>query len=273
MTAVQDQEKGYRRGLVLGLTMAEIFLLVVFVLLLVLGTLFTRQTKEVDQIRKRITELEHVKTEIRSMAQATGLSPGQIITELAQAEQNRKRLAKAEQELNRLKILEQTLDESRPKGSENQPLPETFRELVLLRDAVIQSGLDASPEALKQALAEGEAAKEALSNTDDKDFATLVTENTRLARKIQNFKSQMANLRRQANRGGHGLDHPPCWANNDGKAEYIFDVALTSQGLIVRERNLPHRKADRAELPLDGVALDKGMSRGMLKKGLRRCPP
>ena len=66
----------------------------------------------------------------------------------------------------------------------------------------------------------------------------------------------MTDLLRQARSGGRGLDHPPCWATPDGKAEYIFDIALTRRGLIVRERELPHRAIERAKLPIGDLALD-----------------
>jgi len=49
---------------------------------------------------------------------------------------------------------------------------------------------------------------------------------------------------------------PSCWADAEtGRVEYIFDVALTSHGLIVRDRALPHRAEERARLP---IAIDFG---------------
>ncbi len=238
MSSIRDQEQGYRRGLVLGLTMAEIAVLVIFVLLLVLGALFARLAREAEALQQRITELE--------------ARPEAIIQELARANETRRRLVLVEKEVAHLRELEQALESARPKGTAKRPLPELFRELVLLRDAIIDAGIAATPDVLRQALTEAAKAKEALEAMAGKDAAALAEENARLAREIENLKAQIANLRRQAQSGGRGLDHPSCWERPDGKAEYIFDVALTSRGLILRDRELPDFTADRATLPLAG---------------------
>jgi hypothetical protein len=133
---------------------------------------------------------------------------------------------------------------------------------VLLRDAIVSAGITPLPEALQQALAEATEAKEALAAIDGTDAATLGQDNVRLARDVDNLRAQMASLRRQAQAAGRGLDHPPCWATPDGKAEYIFDIALTSRGLVLRDRELAHRAADRAVLPLAGFLFGEELTPG-----------
>lgn len=256
MSSIRDQEQGYRRGLVLGLTMAEIAVLVIFVLLLVLGALFARQAREAEALRERIAVLEATATEVDRLARAVGRNPEAIIQELARANETRRRLVLVEKEVERLKKLEHALESARPEETAKRPLPEVFRELVLLRDAIVDAGIAPTPEALQTTLDEAVAAKEALAASASRDAAALAEENARLARENETLKAQMANLRRQAQSGGRGLDHPPCWATPDGKAEYIFDIALTSRGLILRDRELPHRAADRSALPLAGLRFD-----------------
>lgn len=252
MPPISEQERGYRRGLVLGLTMAEIAVLVIFVLLLVLGTLLARQARDVEALRERNATLETTAAEVDRIASAIGLHPEVIKQELVRAKETRRRLVLLQKEAARLSELEQALESVRPDGTPKQPLPELFRELLMLRDAIVKAGTAATPDALKQTLAEAAKAKEALIAVAGKDAAAVAEENARLARENANLKSQMANLRRQAQSGGRGLDHPPCWAKPDGKPEYIFDVALTSQGLILRDQHLPYREAERAILPLAG---------------------
>ena len=55
---------------------------------------------------------------------------------------------------------------------------------------------------------------------------------------------------------------PSCWTDKTTrkKPEYIFDIALTSSGLMLRDRALPHRAAQQAKLPLKGLTFDKVMT-------------
>jgi hypothetical protein len=257
---IRDQQQGYRRGLVLGLTMAEIAVLVIFVLLLVFGALLTRQAREAEALHETVALLEPARAELDRIADRLGGSPEAIVEALARAAETQRRLVLIEEEVGRLRELEQTLESIRSHGTPEQPLPEIFRELMLLRDATVDAGIAPVPEALRRALADAAEAKEILAAVAGEDAATLGEVNARLAREAENLKAQMANLLRQAQLGGRGLDHPPCWPTRDGKAEYIFDVALTGQGLILRDRDLPHRVADRSELPLAGLVFGEELT-------------
>lgn len=51
---------------------------------------------------------------------------------------------------------------------------------------------------------------------------------------------------------------PACWPSSQpGRPEYIFNVALTSTGLIVHDNALPDRVADQKLLPLNGMMFGK----------------
>ena len=228
MYSIQGQEEGYRRGLVLGLTMAEIVILVIFVLLLVLGASLALKERENETLKKRNEMLRAGATEL--------------------AEETRQRLARIEKEVTQLRELREDLESARPDGLPERPLPEIFRELVLVRDAVVDSGISPTPDSIRQALADAAAIKE--------ELLASAGQNKLLERQNENLKTKMTDLLRQARSGGRGLDHPPCWATPDGKAEYIFDISLTRRGLIVRERELPHRAIERAKLPIADLALD-----------------
>jgi len=203
--------------------MAEIALLVIFVLLLVLGTLLGIQARELAALKKAVVEY--------------------------------KSIADVQQEVVRLRKLKVELEAARPESTERRTLPELFRELLLLRAVATDAGIANTPEALRRALVEAAAARKGHKAIARK-VVTVKKKNARLLRTNANLKAQMANLQRQGRAGGRGLDHPPCWATSDGKAEYIFDVALTSRGLIIRDRELPHRVADRAALPIANLVFN-----------------
>ena len=248
MYSIQGEEEGYRRGLVLGLTMAEIVILVIFVLLLVLGASLALKERENDTLKKRNEMLQVGAIQFERIVRATGGNSEEIIRVLAAAEETRQRLARIEKEVTQLRELREDIESARPDGLPERPLPEIFRELVLVRDAVVDSGISPTPDSIRQALADTAAIKE--------ELLASAGQNELLERQNRNLNTKMTDLLRQARSGGRGLDHPPCWATPDGKAEYIFDIALTRRGLIVRERELPHRAIERAKLPIADLALD-----------------
>lgn len=63
------------------------------------------------------------------------------------------------------------------------------------------------------------------------------------------LRGQMANIRTRLSGMGRGLDHPPCWADETGRIEYLFTVELRP-GLIAVAPAWPARRgADAARLP------------------------
>ena len=256
MPSISEQQEGYRRGLVLGLTMAEIAVLVIFVLLLVLGALLALKDRENEELQERNRILRASLSEFDRIVETNGGHFEDVIRELARAKETRRSLDRLQQEVTDLqqeiqafRELQQVLETNRPKTMAERPLPEVFRELLLLRSAVMDSGVAPSPHAVRKALIEA-------ANKDD--LLQLAEQRAQeLTRQKDDLNARLTELQRTADRGGRGLDHPPCWATPDGKAEYIFDIALTSKGLIIRERELPHRVIERNQLPLHGLALNE----------------
>jgi len=215
---VIEQAASYRRGLVLGLTMAEVILLVIFILLLVLGTLLALKEKERRDLETKLhnQEVSYVLLEDKIkpwLSTMESRDPDDLFQEL-------RRASDFEAEVERLK-----------------------------------SRLTESEKAQAQAESVAQAAKEALKNDDAKRMAEVLAENRRLQQEGRNKDGQLANLRERLKGPGGGTEHPPCWATPEGKIEYIYDVALTSTGYIVREINIPHRAEEKKRLPLQGITL------------------
>jgi hypothetical protein len=60
---------------------------------------------------------------------------------------------------------------------------------------------------------------------------------------------------------GRGTEKPACWADPEtGKPEYIFDVALQSTSLLVRDNALPQRRDDEAKLPIQQIRFGENTS-------------
>lgn len=70
-------------------------------------------------------------------------------------------------------------------------------------------------------------------------------------RERDNLRNQVKNLQRQ---GGNGLDHPPCWANSAGVAEYLYRVTVEEGSVTVS----PVWPVSRAEEARDSPMIQRG---------------
>jgi hypothetical protein len=80
----------------------------------------------------------------------------------------------------------------------------------------------------------------------------------RVVRELESTRAQLQEC--LMTKLGNGLEHPACWANPQGKPEYIFDVALQSSSITVHDNAIPHRADDQARLPLAGLRFDEELT-------------
>lgn len=88
-----------------------------------------------------------------------------------------------------------------------------------------------------------------------------------IVRQIRDQSFRLANqegqLRIAENRlvaTGQGKGERPCWAQPNGTIDYLYDVVLTSTGIRLREHVYPHRQAEREGLPAPSVNPDETIS-------------
>ena len=329
MPIIRDQEYGYRRGLVLGLTMAEIAILIIFVLLLALGYLLRDQ---LNTLEPKAQNYERISSAANSN------DPDIIIKQILYTGNLESRLAIAKKQLLEFREIEKLVEINDAGTNSKQTLPEFVRELVLTRDELVRQGITPTTnavrrkldslkalnenlesmlrqnannhsdeiqsqteeieklkekvsgqaremEAISELLDETIETKRQLESSVDQSNAELIQENKNLRLANENLKREsfrqksnlmrsltmlddklreekntnenlresLAGLQRQEQSDGRGRDHPPCWSivvDGKSRAEYIFDMALTHRGLIIRDRVLPHRESDRTVLPL-----------------------
>lgn len=108
-----------------------------------------------------------------------------------------------------------------------------------LEQLIADAGFDVrNPETLSDQLAEAQAASDALSKLGD--------ENATLRERTEYFK-RIA-----------GGQLPSCWIHPETKrSEYIFDVVLASGGLVIYDRDIPHRRDEKAELPTRKIIFEQ----------------
>jgi hypothetical protein len=49
---------------------------------------------------------------------------------------------------------------------------------------------------------------------------------------------------------------PPCWIDDSGKGQYIFDATLRDDGIYLKDNEVPGKEDQQAELPIDKFKFD-----------------
>jgi hypothetical protein len=227
---VKGHDNAYRRGLVLGLTMAEIMLLILFILLLVLGAIVANRDAAIRARDRRIAQLAPLEVLLRNdlRAERSGVAVYDVIQRI---ERERQRNDALEREVARLK-----------------PYEATGKEIEDIVHAIQRSGGKATPQEIAQRLAQAGG----------------------LAKDNETLRGQVAQLTHQIKASGRGgNEFPSCWVTAAGKPQSIFEVVLTGSGVRITDRHLTERVEDEAKLPLNTVTFDAELSPGTFLDQLR----
>ena len=219
-----DMEEGYRRGTVLGLTIAEIFILLVFLMLLALMGVNRYWSDKIGPWKPIMEKF----------------TPEEIKVALEQPEQLRREIERLNRQIEELKKekkrLQSRIRALRDRNEETgEKLDETDRKL---REA-------------KRALAEYE---KALADAERK-IETLTIENDRLRDTNSELRDENEALGEEIRIIGKGVS-APCWyqqieetnpitkANWREKAYYLFDIAIREKHMEVRGLPIPEGSAE-----------------------------
>lgn len=268
-----EQEKSYRRGVVLGLTMAEVVILVLFALLLALAIRMEKQEHQIASLEEQIIDTEQRR-------EAAEKEKSEALAELAPLrehfsnqnnfEEEFKRLVLAKQENIQLRNEISGLAEkaksfeavkeraARVENLEKQVRDLQFSEQIVRRAQQAIGEPRIPPDKFAERLAElmtlGIVAERTAG--ESKDNSKLIAEATKAVaeerRRADNLEGQLAQMKKMFADAGRGTEKPACWATKIGKPEYIFDVALRTGGVVVRDNALPQRADEQAMLPIHG---------------------
>ncbi len=236
-----EMEEGYRRGTVLGLTIAEIFILLVFLMLLALMGVNRYWGDKFDPWKE-------------IMAKAT---PEEVAEALRHPDKLREKIKGLKEQIEDLQ-------------KEKERLQERIR---ILEDREGETGklLDEANKKLRKvnrALADRE---KALADAEH-EIETLTTENHRLRDRNNELQGEIALLDNRIRIIGKGIT-PPCWyqriketnpttkANWREKPYYLFDIAIRDDHMEVQRLPIPEGSAeDDGGVPyaeeIKGLALD-----------------
>ncbi|MBM9515093.1 hypothetical protein [Desulfogranum marinum] len=245
----------YRRGIVLGLTMAEVVILITFCLLLLLANIVGKKNDEIknlkDVIQQKQEQLEildknpNLAADLQKLYRALDKdSFDDAFKELVLIQEKNKSL------VTELKSLQEKV-----KGL--QGIQEMLRKNDLSFDDAVN--IVESVQEIKK--------KSPNLLPDQKAIFDLPSKILKLEAEIITKNNRMAYLQNKLERIGKGTEKPACWATPSGKSEYIFEMALTSNGIIIHDNELPHRTVEQAELPLDSVDFSKTLDNQTFRVG------
>jgi hypothetical protein len=224
---VRREERSYRRGLVMGLTMAEILVLVVFCLLLLMGRTVAvavvgrNHEKELDDLRG-------------ALAEASGRTVASPISN---------------DFLELVKTGRHAYERMTAAG-----LAEPSKSV----DDVVQVGLEVSKALGANTMNKSEASAA-------KEFVNAAAAAYNRAQKTAPYGSAaiwLENLIKCAGTcGGNGLVYPPCAKNPDGTAALIFTTTLRSGSITIHDNRIPSLETERQSWPTEAIRFEEPLSR------------
>jgi hypothetical protein len=243
----------FRRGLILGLTLAEISLLIVFVLMLVFGGLLKHVQAELQRTQALAREAAAAREQLRKVVEdyAPAASSQQIdkwvqelIAASVSAQETRDLKAELQSAESALERVEAAAEKSGLASKPSQP-PKA--------GGGRWDALAGNIEAAAAEMRAGQAAARAMAKGGDAASRAAVE----VQLENEQLKGAVANAQRKLEAAGKGTEKPACWATRDGRPEYIFDITLSGGGMRIHDRALAHRRAQQAILPLGGIHFDQ----------------
>ena len=269
---IVHQEGSYRRGLVLGFTVAEIMMLILFALLLAFAYAFALQRTEIDGLRGTIAVHASAPPPLGEdalrfgefaekywLANTPERDPKEYFTELTTSVQRAadltRQLAQTQQQLaeanKKIDGLRSERDELQSQAAAVQSV------LSVLKEAGISPPTNfADLERLQQIIRFGLLAYEQAAKASGQNGALD-------PRIIDMIKSHIWSV-------GSGGEHPSCWVDPETrKAEPLFNISIMDSSYRIEEHFLADRVEDRKALPLSGISYDSPLSAAQFNTAVR----
>jgi hypothetical protein len=267
------QRAQYKKGVLLGLTVAEAMLLILFALMLALGAVMAKKDHNLASLGARLVEatrqLREAQTRVDVLQDlAAGRASDDFIREVVLARQRQAALDRQSTDLaEREKRLRKDTQLAKALEGVDDPKART-RELAALgarledetRKISPQTDTKALYDLVPNALALAEAADKA--KAEPEGAKVMLGGAERVARENATLRGQVNRYRKELAKIGKGGEYPPCWVTEAGDIEYLFDIELLSDGSMrVRDVAPPARALDRRELPISSELFAGAVSR------------
>lgn len=241
MKKSKSNDVQYRRGIVLGLTFAELLILLMFVVMLVLGASLK---KEKDSTSKK----SYSEEELIEMDSITSLLKDKRKESYDAAS---KHIKLGDKDKAYEKLMGLTIKE---------PVSESDLRGLASVVALIKSKDSASFEKIREHLQLGESEKAYQLIVEASPMLKNHLKDNKLhISAINDCRAQNKHLVNLKNVGGRGGDFPSCWSDENGSTQYLYNITLTDNGILVSDNLIPSREMDKANLPLKGFKFGRPM--------------
>lgn len=256
MNEARRDDQQFRRGVVLGLTFAEILLLLIFLLMLVLAP-------------RLVASQEEHKLRVEAQHQLAALQP--VLNKLRNANDQfditkewvrlHDENAKVREELERYKpaiaLVSRRIATQSPGRTVADATAQIEREATagrrFINDARGLTPGATEDDALRRYEELANAGALALRNRSSNSDA--LKEAASCNASLFTCRAQNSNL--SARLGGV---LPPCWVDRDGRTQYIFDARLREDGIWLTDNRVAGREHDQSLLPLRGFQFSRAMT-------------
>jgi len=217
-----------------------------------LTEIIDRLNKELSEQFKRLSLLEKKDIQFQALIRTASVEDiKRAVSKLVEANKNEDAIAELKEVIAKLKKSETELQEKFTKLEKNQER-QTQIMAVLAKNGLLDDTLNAIDELVAKGrqLAEIE---EILGTQGYKGITTtgvadLVEKLNDANRQKDNIKGQYANIKNRLDAKGNGLDHPPCWADQNGKIEYLYTITMYENSFQVAPAWPNHRKDELSNI-------------------------
>ena len=218
-------DRDYRRGVILGLTLAEVMLLLVFLLLLAAGTIITRAQEEAARQSARVAGLTSTLGPVMDALSRNGVRVEDIdqLSALLRRGQDSDALRKGVDEMRSALTQSQ-----RDSASAHELLAKTQAEIAAIRSEL--AAADANRSRLAELTAKAEALDRIAKTLDGLPGSAGARPEQELANMVGQWREALVRLKRLPGGG-----KPVCWARANGEPESMFIVELRDDGYRVRD--------------------------------------
>ncbi|MCY4358298.1 MAG: hypothetical protein OXD01_12350 [Gammaproteobacteria bacterium] len=226
----------YRRGFLVGMTMAEVAMLIIFILLLALTSRFLHERdlrlEAEESLLVSNNQNEEAKELLKVMEEVSASSQ----TEIAEMVQ------KATESMNfRESVINALESESLPVDEESV--------LEMIAEHKEQSELAQNWKELTNQL------PSTFSNLPSNSLSDMLAENKSLKERVSSYSKQIAQMSGQLKGQGQGsgTEAPVCWVSGDFKTVSTFHIALGPQGYVIIPTITEEFESERKLLPVNAI--------------------
>ncbi|MEO7025956.1 MAG: hypothetical protein ABI056_00205 [Caulobacteraceae bacterium] len=258
---IARQQAQYRRGLVLGFTVAETLLLVLFALMLALGYVLMKRdrelrglTAEIAVLRDKANMLSAKVDVLGTLARNQPLDPffAELVRARAEQAAVAARAARLQEREAKVEKLETVLKTVAPAADARARLADLAATGARLRDQLRRLPPTERSDTFALLPQAVELARASRAQAGDLVGARqMLAAATAAVAQAATLQGQVVRLRADLSAVGKGGDYPPCWVTAQGRIQYLLHVVLREDGALgVADITPPERGADRRALPL-----------------------